>query len=149
MKKGGSSREDRGLALTLCLCSIFAFTTSTGSKPGALSIELRARMKAIRHLEGSIRNHDFHVCTMWKSFSWSLPYRLPGRVGKHHGFDVVLARVVVPLEDGKGLVTRNRHDAFVIPSFLYLSGHKGMTEIMKAQVRHNSVSKKSDSRFRS
>ena len=33
------------------------------------------------------------------------PNHLPGRIGKHNSFDVVLARVVVLLEDGKGPVT--------------------------------------------
>jgi hypothetical protein len=86
---------------------------------------------------------------MWENFAWSLSHRLPRRIGKHDRFDVFLARIVVALKDCKGLVTGDSHDAFVIPSFPYLSGDKGMTEIMKAQVRHNSVSKKSDSRFRS
>ena len=77
------------------------------------------------------------------------PYHLPRRISQHHRLDIIFTGIVVPLENGKGLVAGNCHDPFVIPSFPYLSSHKGMTEIMKAQVRHNSVSKKSDSRFRS
>jgi len=38
-------------------------------------------------------------------------------------------------EDGRGFVAGDCQGPLVVPSFPYLSSHKRMTEIMKAQVR--------------
>ena len=52
---------------------------------------------------------------------------------------VFLAGVVVPLEDGKGRVAGNGHDAFVVPSFPDLPGDKSMAKVVKVQVRQASI----------
>ena len=49
-------------------------------------------------------------------------------------FHVFFAGIVIPLKDCEGLVAGNRHDAFVIPTFADLSGNKGVTNVVEAEV---------------
>jgi hypothetical protein len=76
---------------------------------------------------------------MWGDCSRRSPYHLSGRVGQYHRLAVFLAGVVLPLEDSKGRVAGNGHEAFVVPPFPDLPGHKGMAKVVKVQVRQASI----------
>ena len=79
------------------------------------------------------------MCPMRGNCLCRSPYHLSGRVGQYHRLAVFLAQVAVPLEDGKYRVAGNRHEAFVVPPFPDLPGHKGMAKVVKVQVRQASI----------
>jgi hypothetical protein len=53
------------------------------------------------------------------------------RRGKHHCLGVLFARVIVPLKDGKGIVTSNGHDPFIIPAFTNLASNDSISLIIE------------------
>ena len=74
-----------------------------------------------------------HVCTMWEN-DCQLTGFFSGRWGLDDSLEILLTRIVVPLENGKGFVTGDSHDAFVVPAFSDLSRDEGVTDIMEVEV---------------
>ena len=72
------SKKNGRFVLTSRFCCIVNVTACMGSKPGALSIELRARKRKITHLARSCDEAAFHVCTLWETFQHGLPYHCRG-----------------------------------------------------------------------
>ncbi len=85
-------------------------------------------MKEIKDLRGRAFHLRRYGCTMWESCGLVL-INESWRGSKHHLFDVFCARVVVPLEDGKGLVAANRYSALVVPSFPYLTDDESIVNV--------------------
>jgi len=58
-----------------------------------------------------------------------------GRRGRlDDSLEIVLAGIVIPLENGKGFMTGDRHDALVVPAFPYLPRDEGVMDIMEVEV---------------
>jgi hypothetical protein len=67
------------------------------------------------------------------------PYHLSRGTGQYHRLNIVLTGVIVARKDGKRLMSGDRHDALIVPSLPNFSGDECMAEVMKAQVRHSSL----------
>jgi hypothetical protein len=85
-------------------------------------------MREIRDLRARVFHLRPYGCTMWESCGLVL-INESWRGSKRHFFDVFLAAVVVPLEDGKGLVAANRYSALVVPSCPYLTGDESIVNV--------------------